>query len=106
MKLSFVSNIDMGGAITAQARNFISNKFGLWRSLSVIILCLIVLMRYFYGVRNCLKLKKLRLKKICLNCLIFQTVDDCLHKFILITKDVDTLRNKSKICTKLYFYSL
>lgn len=92
MEFSYVSNIDMGGAITAQARNFISEQ--VW-----------TIERYLAGnftfenineimcwLDQLFKLKADISEEYMKYIDFVPTADDCLHKFVMITRDVIGIR--------------
>jgi len=96
MKLSFVSNIDMGGAITAQARNFISEQVWAMEKFIGNNFVFDSVNEIFLWCTKLFEIKETEIKENMSKLSYIPTVDDCLHKFILITKDVDTLRKQIK----------
>ena len=103
MQNSFVSNVDIGGGITAQARNFISEmQWTIERYVSQNLA--------FNDVTEALcwidSLNK-KINRITMEDLSYidyiPTIDDCLHKFIEITKDVPNIRKQCKDMHKTLF---
>ena len=101
---AFVSNVDMGGAITAQARNFISEQ-------------VFTIERFLAGnftfenvneimtwINQVFKLKELLFTPEALSVIEYiPTPDDCRSRFVLMTKDVVCIRKNLKRFSKTTF---
>ena len=104
MPKGWCGNLDMGGAITAQARNFISEQ--VW--------CIERFLGSNFSFYNINELMLYITKLFEMKSEIFNeenlkfityipTVDDCLKRFISITKDIEGFRKKSKRMQKSTF---
>ena len=104
MPTSYVSNVDMGGAITAQARNFISEQvWAIERFLG---------QNFAFENINELYLWIKKLFEIKLNLFntetlkyidYIPTVEDCLHKFVIMTRNIKNFRKNIKDMHKTNF---
>lgn len=103
MQNSFVSNVDIGGAITSQARNFISEmQWNIEKYISQNLA--------FYDISEAfswIETLNKKISKITMEDLFYidyiPTIEDCRKRFIVVTKDVPNIRKNSKQIEKTIF---
>lgn len=103
MQNSFVSNVDIGGAITSQARNFISEmQWNIEKYISQN-LAFIDISEIFSWMESLNK----KIPKITMEDMDYlsyiPTSDDCLRRFIVVTKDTPNIRKNGKQIEKTIF---
>lgn len=93
MQSSFISNIDMGGSITAQARNFISEQVFTIERFLANNFAFENVNEIISWMEQLFKLKEpLFTKEVLSSINYIPTIDDCRKRFIMITKDVEGIR--------------
>lgn len=105
MSKGFVSNVDMGGAITAQARNFISEMVWNIERFLGMNFTFENINEIFCWFDELFKLKsKLDCKRLIDEYIDYiPTPDDCRKKFVYVTKDIKNFRKDSEPITKTTF---
>lgn len=103
MKNSFVSNVDIGGAITSQARNFISEmQWNIEKYISQNLAFNDISEAFCWIESLNKKIKKISNEDIGYIS-YFPTIDDCRKRFIEVTKDIDNIRKSTKDIQKTIF---
>lgn len=104
MQSSYVSNIDVGGAITAQARNFISEQVWTIERFLGQNFVFENVNEMFLWFNQLFKIKDGLFTEEAMKYIDYiPTVEDCLHRFAIITKDIKGFRKSISKITKTTF---
>jgi hypothetical protein len=103
MQKSYVSNVDVGGSITAQARNFISEM--LWSIEKFLASNLVFsdISELISWMETLFKKKRIPNEELMSYITYIPTSDDCRKRFIYTTKDVDNIRKNIQNMEKSIF---